>query len=71
MSALLDKIEGAHYLMTVLLYGTGMRLMECIRLRVQDLDFEYQQIYAREQEGSLPFFLRSYLLTITILISIE
>jgi len=29
--------------MAALLYGTGMRLMECVRLRVQDIDFDYHQ----------------------------
>ena len=51
VSALLGKLEGIHYLMAALLYGTGMRLMECIRLRVQDLDFDYQQIHVRNAKG--------------------
>lgn len=51
VAALLSKLEGIHYLMAALLYGTGMRLMECIRLRVQDLDFDYQQIHVRNAKG--------------------
>lgn len=51
VTALLSKLEGIHYLMAALLYGTGMRLMECIRLRVQDLDFDYQQIHVRNAKG--------------------
>jgi len=38
-------------LMAKLLYGCGMRLMECVRLRVLDVDFEYQQIMIREAKG--------------------
>ncbi len=38
-------------LMANLLYGCGMRLMECIRLRVLDVDFDYQQILVREAKG--------------------
>jgi integron integrase len=37
--------------MASLLYGTGMRLMECVRLRVKDIDFEYQQITVRSGKG--------------------
>ncbi len=50
-SALLGELENVHYLMAALLYGTGMRLMECIRLRVQDIDFDYQQIHVRNGKG--------------------
>ena len=38
-------------LMANLLYGCGMRLMECIRLRILDVDFDYQQILVREAKG--------------------
>jgi integron integrase len=38
-------------LMAGLLYGTGMRLMECIRLRVMDVDFGYSQIVVRDGKG--------------------
>jgi integron integrase len=38
-------------LMANLLYGCGMRLMECVRLRVLDVDFGYQQIVIREAKG--------------------
>lgn len=51
VSALLGELENVHYLMAALLYGTGMRLMECIRLRVQDIDFDYQQIHVRNGKG--------------------
>ncbi len=39
LTALLGKLSGTHRLMASLMYGTGMRLMECVRLRVQDLDY--------------------------------
>jgi integron integrase len=48
---LLDQIEGTYGLMAGLLYGTGMRLMECIRLRVKDVDYDYQQIVVRNAKG--------------------
>jgi len=38
-------------LMANLMYGAGLRLMECIRLRVQDIDFDYQQIMVRNGKG--------------------
>jgi integron integrase len=37
--------------MAALLYGTGIRLMECIRLRVQDVDFGHRQIIVRHGKG--------------------
>ena len=40
--------SGTHELMAKWLYGTGLRLMECLRLRVKDLDFAQQQIVVRE-----------------------
>lgn len=49
--------------MTKLLYGCGMRLMECIRLRVLDVDFEYKQIIIRQAKGKrtgLCLFLSCY-----------
>ncbi|MDG4597756.1 MAG: integron integrase [Candidatus Contendobacter sp.] len=48
---LLDRLEGTHQLMASLLYGTGMRLMECLRLRVKDVDFAYRQIVVRDGKG--------------------
>ncbi|HRX71329.1 MAG: integron integrase [Gammaproteobacteria bacterium] len=48
---LLDQMEGTHRLMASLMYGTGMRLMECLRLRVQDVDFAYGQILVRDGKG--------------------
>lgn len=41
-----------HRLMAGLMYGCGLRLMECVRLRVQDIDFDYQQIVVRNGKGN-------------------
>jgi len=49
--ALIDAMEGRHQLMAGLLYGSGMRLMECVRLRVQDVDFDYGQLLVRNAKG--------------------
>lgn len=52
VQALLDNVEKPLYALVLrLLYGTGMRLMECIRLRVKDLDFERNEIIIREGKG--------------------
>jgi len=45
-------MRGIHLLMAKMLYGAGLRLMECIRLRVQDLDFERNLIYVRGAKGN-------------------
>ena len=49
--SVLAKIHGTHLMMASLLYGAGLRLMECIRLRVKDLDFQYKQITVRDGKG--------------------
>lgn len=51
VNQLLSSLIGKHHLMAALMYGTGMRLMECVRLRVQDIDFPYQQIQIRQGKG--------------------
>jgi integrase len=48
---ILAHLNGLDYLIASLLYGSGMRLMECLRLRVKDLDFEYRQITVRDGKG--------------------
>lgn len=48
---LLAATTGTHQLMAKLLYGTGMRLMECVRLRVKDLDFAANHVVVREGKG--------------------
>ena len=47
----LAGLTGTHLLMAKLLYGCGLRLMECLRLRVQDLDFERNILYVRQGKG--------------------
>jgi integron integrase len=44
-------LHGPHLLMAQMLYGSGLRLMECIRLRIQDLDIERGKIYLRGAKG--------------------
>ena len=51
VAAVLDRMQGTHGLMARLLYGTGMRLMECVRLRVKDVDFERAEILIRDGKG--------------------
>jgi integron integrase len=48
---LMANLEGVYSLMARLIYGTGMRLMECIRLRVKDVDFDRHEILVREGKG--------------------
>ena len=45
-------MEGEHQLLARLLYGTGMRLMEGLQLRIKDVDFEHRAIIVREGKGS-------------------
>jgi integron integrase len=47
----LVRMKGVYGLMANLLYGTGMRLMECVRLRVKDVDFERGEILIRDGKG--------------------
>jgi integron integrase len=47
----LSDLMGTHKLMTQLLYGSGLRLMECVRLRVKDLDFDYRTVTVRDGKG--------------------
>ncbi|MDD5674563.1 MAG: integron integrase [Chitinivibrionales bacterium] len=52
INKLFDKLDGAFYVMAGLLYGSGLRLMECIRLRIKDVDFEARQITIRNGKGA-------------------
>ncbi len=47
----ISRLSGTHKLMAQLLYGSGLRLMECVRLRVKDIDFEYKTITVRDGKG--------------------
>lgn len=44
----LDILHSRNWLAASILYGSGIRLIECLRLRIQDIDFEYLQV-------SIPF----------------
>jgi integron integrase len=50
-AAVLAQLTGDYRLMAELLYGSGLRLMECVRLRVKDIDFGYNQIIVRDGKG--------------------
>jgi integron integrase len=49
---LLRHLEGTHWLVACLLYGSGLRLMEAVRLRVKDLDFDHRAILVRDGKGA-------------------
>ncbi|HEV8715114.1 MAG TPA: integron integrase [Candidatus Binatia bacterium] len=49
--ALLGGLDGVHWLMASLLYGAGLHLLECLRLRVKDLDFAKHQLVVRAGKG--------------------
>jgi len=49
--AVISKMSGIPQLMTKILYGSGLRLMECLRLRVKDIDFGNRQIIVRDGKG--------------------
>jgi integron integrase len=51
VARLLVILEGRTWLMAALLYGTGMRLMECVRLRIKDVDFDRSEIVVRDGKG--------------------
>jgi integron integrase len=50
-AAVLRKMTGVTSLMGALLYGSGLRLLECCRLRVKDIDFERREITIRDGKG--------------------
>jgi integron integrase len=47
----IGQLTGLHQLMAKLLYGSGLRLLECLRLRVKDIDFAKRQIIVRQGKG--------------------
>ncbi len=49
--AVMAQLSGVYLLMAQLLYGSGLRLMECLRLRVKDLDFQMLQVVVRDGKG--------------------
>ncbi|MFC1500599.1 integron integrase [Candidatus Zixiibacteriota bacterium] len=50
--AVLRRLSGDKWLIAALLYGSGLRLMECLRLRVKDVDFTTSQITVRDGKGN-------------------
>ena len=48
---ILAQLDGTLWLMASLIYGSGLRLMECARLRVKDIDFAYAQLVVRDAKG--------------------
>ena len=48
---LFSHLQGISALICRLLYGSGLRISECLRLRVQDVDFEYEQLWIRSAKG--------------------
>lgn len=51
MRRLLAQKDGTHWLIVSLLYGSGLRLLEALRLRVKDVDFHYKQLFIRDAKG--------------------
>ncbi len=51
VKSIFSHLYGVNELMIRLMYGTGMRVMECVRLRIMDLDFEYRNIIVRQSKG--------------------
>ena len=51
IKSLFTHLTGKYKLMAQMMYGSGMRIMECLRLRIKDIDFENQQIIIRDGKG--------------------
>jgi integron integrase len=51
VEALLDRLEGSVWLVTALLYGSGLRLMEGLRLRIKDIEFDRLAVFVRDGKG--------------------
>ena len=51
VKAIMNHLQGTYWIMAMLLYGAGLRLRECLELRVKDIDFDYNQITIRDGKG--------------------
>jgi integron integrase len=51
VKAILAGLDGRNWIMVMLLYGAGLRLVECLSLRVKDIDFSRNEIIVREGKG--------------------
>jgi len=51
VSQIMDRLAADYQLMAKLLYGSGLRLLECLRLRVKDLEFAHHQLIVRDGKG--------------------
>ena len=51
VAALLQQLHGVHWLMAALMYGSGLRRIELVRLRVKDVDFEFSQLQIWQGKG--------------------
>ena len=51
VAAVLTRLKGQYWLIACLQYGSGLRLLESVRLRVKDLDFERRAVYVRDGKG--------------------
>jgi len=77
VKAILKQLSRVDHIVASLMYGTGLRLMECLRLRIKDIDFCYNQIFIRSGKGekdrvtmlpiSLKEPLRKHMLTVKLI----
>ena len=52
VAELLKNLRGEHWLMASLMYGSGLRVLECVRLRVKDLDFQHRCVQVKGGKGA-------------------
>lgn len=51
VNEILARTKGVYWLILSLIYGSGLRLSECLRLRIKDVDFDYKQVLVRDGKG--------------------
>ena len=68
IQAILSRLTRTQWLIASLLYGTGMRIMKCLRLRVQDVDFKRHEILIRDGKG---FKDRVTMLPVSLVVSLQ